>query len=106
MSQNVGVSGEESSDSMVQVHSLRHDTLERGWEGRGREGRGREGGEERSWVMRISTCMFYNCGLWVIYTYSVQDSPPTQFSKYLSEHLQLLQNCLLSVRGHGRENAL
>ena len=52
MSQNVGVSGEESSDSMVQVHSLRHDTLGRGWEGGGREGRedGREedrrGGED------------------------------------------------------------
>ena len=56
MSQNVGVSGEESSDSMVQVHSLRHDTLGRGWEGGGREGRedGREEdrrGEKREVVL-------------------------------------------------------
>ena len=45
MSQNVGVSGEESSDSMVQVHSLRHDTLGRRWEGR-EDGRGEDGREE------------------------------------------------------------
>lgn len=35
MSQNVSVSGEESGNSVVQVHSLRHDTLGREvWEGR------------------------------------------------------------------------
>ena len=80
MSQNVGVSGEESSDSMVQIHSLRHDTLGRRWENRGRGGR--EGGEDgrgedgrgertgkgekeerRSCVMRIHLkCVFYDCG--------------------------------------------
>lgn len=67
MSQDVGVSGKKSSDSVIQVHSLSHDTLGRGWEGgeereedrkgggerertgRGeKRGRGWEGGEERS----------------------------------------------------------
>ena len=38
MSQNVSVSGEESGNSVIQVHSLRHDTL------------GREDGRER-WLV-------------------------------------------------------
>ena len=47
MSQNVGVSGEKSGDSVVQVHSLSHDTLGRGQEGGRREEEDGKGGEER-----------------------------------------------------------